>query len=295
VNEGKFYFYTQNSGKDTTKSPLGMFPAYAIDNDLEYVADKIRNFYEVGEYKSDDDMEQADAAVAAEDVAQPSTGRRGRGKTTSTKVTPPTTAEEDAPATGRSSRNRKTHDEVVAENQQKMEDYQEKVDEAIDKAAGDREEIPFEEAAAAVDTVEKPELETPPRRTRKERQAAEPVQDGTDNTDSVTVVLEKDSYFFRPSDGNYLMKHKGDSVDLVVGGETVLKEITQEQFGAGVKAMAQGKEVPNPIEGAMNPPEKGRRTRRSQPQEEPTNAGPVQSEEPEQAAGTSTRRSRRPR
>jgi hypothetical protein len=176
-----------------------------------------------------------------------------------------------------------------------MEDYQEKVDEAIDKAAGDREEIPFEEAAAAVDTVEKPELETPPRRTRKERQAAEPVQDGTDNTDSVTVVLEKDSYFFRPSDGNYLMKHKGDSVDLVVGGETVLKEITQEQFGAGVKAMAQGQEVPNPIEGAMNPPEKGRRTRRSQPQEEPTNAEPVQSEEPEQVAGTSTRRSRRTR
>ena len=51
VNEGKYYFYTQNSGKDTVKSPMGMFPAYAIDNDLNYVADKIRNFYEVGEYK----------------------------------------------------------------------------------------------------------------------------------------------------------------------------------------------------------------------------------------------------
>ncbi len=33
VNEGKYYFYTQNSGKDTVKSPMGMFPAYAIDND----------------------------------------------------------------------------------------------------------------------------------------------------------------------------------------------------------------------------------------------------------------------
>ena len=40
VNEGKYYFYTQNSGKDTVKSPMGMFPAYAIDNDLNYVADK---------------------------------------------------------------------------------------------------------------------------------------------------------------------------------------------------------------------------------------------------------------
>lgn len=37
VNEGKYYFYTQNSGKDTVKSPMGMFPAYAIDNDLNYV------------------------------------------------------------------------------------------------------------------------------------------------------------------------------------------------------------------------------------------------------------------
>ena len=27
VNEGKYYFYTQNSGKDTVKSPMGMFPA----------------------------------------------------------------------------------------------------------------------------------------------------------------------------------------------------------------------------------------------------------------------------
>ena len=32
--KGKYYFYTQNSGKDTVKSPMGMFPAYAIDNDL---------------------------------------------------------------------------------------------------------------------------------------------------------------------------------------------------------------------------------------------------------------------
>lgn len=36
VSEAKYYFYTQNSGKDTVKSPLGMFPAYAIDNDLAW-------------------------------------------------------------------------------------------------------------------------------------------------------------------------------------------------------------------------------------------------------------------
>lgn len=60
VNEAKYYFYTQNSGKDTVKSPLGMFTAYAIDNDLNYVVDKIRNYYELGDYKSDDEMNAAD-------------------------------------------------------------------------------------------------------------------------------------------------------------------------------------------------------------------------------------------
>lgn len=65
VNEAKYYFYTQNSGKDTVKSPLGMFTAYAIDNDLNYVVDKIRNYYELGDYKSDDEMNAADQAVAS--------------------------------------------------------------------------------------------------------------------------------------------------------------------------------------------------------------------------------------
>ena len=44
VYEAKYYFYTQNSGKDTVKSPLGMFQNYAIDNDLNYVYDKIKNY-----------------------------------------------------------------------------------------------------------------------------------------------------------------------------------------------------------------------------------------------------------
>lgn len=66
VNEAKYYFYTQNSGKDTVKSPLGMFTAYAIDNDLNYVVDKIRNYYELGDYKSDDEMNAADQAVASD-------------------------------------------------------------------------------------------------------------------------------------------------------------------------------------------------------------------------------------
>ena len=203
VNEGKYYFYTQNSGKDTVKSPMGMFPAYAIDNDLNYVADKIRNFYEVGEYKTDAEMGQADAQAASDLEKPDANGRRARGgkKTTST-ATPPTTTEDVAPKTGRTTR--KTHDEVVAENNQKMADYMAERDKAIDAVADGREEIPFDEACAAADSVPQPELETPPRRTRKERKSAEqsePVQDGTTNTDSESVTLDADTYFYVPADG----------------------------------------------------------------------------------------------
>lgn len=223
VNEAKYYFYTQNSGKDTVKSPLGMFPAYAIDNDLNYVADKIRNYYEIGEYKSDAEMGQADKAVASDLEKPDSNGRRSRS--------------------GRNAKSGKTHDEVVAENNQKMADYQEAVDKAIDEATGGAEEVPFEKAAEIADTVPKPELETPPRRTRKERQAA--------SAPAETSVCSEDTYFYIPADDNYVMKHKGDPIP--VGGQVISKE----EFGEGVKRISKESETPasNPAEGAMNAPE----------------------------------------
>lgn len=272
VSEAKYYFYTQNSGKDTVKSPIGMFPAYAIDNDINYVADKIRNYYEVGEYKSDDEIAQADAAVAT-DIEKPTCGRKRGGSKSSAKAEEPKTPEngsndaesgenstdttKTASTGGRRSRgprktSEKTHDEVVAENQQKMDEYMEKCDEVVAEVAGDAEEVDFGTVCDAMDKVEKPELQTPPRRTRKERTASNAeVNDGTTNTDSVTLVLEQDSYFFRPSDGNYFMKHKGDSVDTVVGGVTVLESTTKEEFDEGIKKLAQ---AGNPKTEPMNPP-----------------------------------------
>lgn len=266
VNEGKYYFYTQNSGKDTVKSPMGMFPAYAIDNDLQYVDDKIRNYYEFGAFKSDAEMEQADKEVAA-DIAKPdANGRRarsGRGSKTAeqnpepkTDATAPETAEtpeQGTASTGRRARTGKTHDEVVAENNQKMADYQEKVEEAVQEHFGDAEEMDFHEYCDVVDGVPKPELETPPRRTRKERQAAQ--ADAT-----APETLAEDTYFYIAADDNYVMKHKGDVAP--EGGQVISKE----EFGEGVKRLAQAN---NPVEGAMNPPEQaatgatGRRVRRT--------------------------------
>lgn len=81
VQDGKYYFLTQNSGKDTVKSPIGMFNTYAIDNDLKYVDTKIRNYYEIGEYKTDDEVKEMDAAHVAPEVEKPDAdGRKRRRK-----------------------------------------------------------------------------------------------------------------------------------------------------------------------------------------------------------------------
>ena len=188
VNEGKYYFYTQNSGKDTVKSPMGMFPSYAIDNDLNYVADKVRNFYEVGEYKTDAEMGQADAAVASDLEKPDSRGRRARGGRSTANAEQAEQLKEEAPKSGRASR--RTHDEVVAENNQKIADHMAAVGEAIDKATDGAEEVPFDEACAIADTVPKPELETPPRRTRKERVAKAEQNEQPENSPNVLAQAE---------------------------------------------------------------------------------------------------------
>ena len=48
VMDGKYTFLTHNSGFDTVKSPLGMFEADEIDNDLLLVDNTIRDYYNLG-------------------------------------------------------------------------------------------------------------------------------------------------------------------------------------------------------------------------------------------------------
>lgn len=45
VEDGKYTFFTQNSGYDTVKSPIGMFADIQIPNDLKQVDDIIREYY----------------------------------------------------------------------------------------------------------------------------------------------------------------------------------------------------------------------------------------------------------
>ncbi len=81
VSDGQYTFLTQNNGKDTVKSPADMFPAYAIENDLWYVDQKIRNYYEFEGHVSDADVAAMDQAVAKPDVTKEAAeGRRSRRK-----------------------------------------------------------------------------------------------------------------------------------------------------------------------------------------------------------------------
>lgn len=45
VQDGKYQFSTQTNGADTCKSPMGMFDQPLIDNDLKFVDDAIRKFW----------------------------------------------------------------------------------------------------------------------------------------------------------------------------------------------------------------------------------------------------------
>lgn len=79
VTDGQYSFLTQNNGHDTVKSPINMFPSYAIDNDLYYVDQKIRNYYEMGDFKSDDEIAEMDKNVENKDVTKESAGeKKGR-------------------------------------------------------------------------------------------------------------------------------------------------------------------------------------------------------------------------
>lgn len=80
VIDGKYYFLTQNSGKDTVKSPIGMFGSYAIDNDLKYVDEKIRNYYQMDGAKSDAEMKAADKEAEQPEIEKAGSGRVRRSR-----------------------------------------------------------------------------------------------------------------------------------------------------------------------------------------------------------------------
>lgn len=51
VVDNKYYFATQTDGKDTCKSPMGLFDSMYISNDLKIVDEALRNYYYMTEEK----------------------------------------------------------------------------------------------------------------------------------------------------------------------------------------------------------------------------------------------------
>lgn len=57
--------------------------------------------------------------------------------------------------------------------------------------------------------------------------------------------MDADTYFYDVKNDNYVMKHAGDSVDMIVDGVEVMKVITKEEFGEGIKKLSgAGEEKP---------------------------------------------------
>lgn len=143
VSDGQYAFVTQNNGKDTVKSPEGMFSTYAINNDLKYVDEKIRNYYELGDsFLSDEEIKEIDKLAENVEIEppKPRSERKRRGQAETADATP-------------ERKQRKSREQVQAENSAKLAN-------AGIEESGDAEEVPFDE-------VETPELETPPRRRRR--------------------------------------------------------------------------------------------------------------------------------
>ena len=173
VSDGNYAFVTQNNGKDTVKSPEDMFTTYAINNDLKYVDEKIRNYYGLGElYLSDEEMAEIDEINKNLEIEAPKPREERKRRSRNTEVvdepainTTLNSEVEMQPQTER--KQRKSREEVQAENDAKREAHSAATQEAINEAAGDREELPFDEAEAAMASVEAPETEALPRRRRR--------------------------------------------------------------------------------------------------------------------------------
>lgn len=135
VKDGNYMFLTQNNGKDTTKSPLGMFKTYEIDNDLKAVDTTIRKYWELdipfessAEIMAAHDAE-VDAGGVSTDAPKAEGGRRSRRKRDNEEASDEASSKPtDAPAedqqeiTPRRRRKRTEDAESVAKEVEKVSD-----------------------------------------------------------------------------------------------------------------------------------------------------------------------------
>jgi len=169
VVDGKYFLTTQNSGSDTIKSPENMFPSYAIDNNLKYIDEKIRNYYHIGEFLTDEEMAEIDETVKHGEIPIKEEPKK-RGKRGAKKEEPENTSskEESKEAEEKPKRSRR---KVSEELEEERAEVKAKNELAIAEANTNEEGEPV-----SFDLAETPELEDlPKRKSRKKKEEPEEV------------------------------------------------------------------------------------------------------------------------
>lgn len=238
VTDGVYTFLTQNNGKNTVKSPAGMFPSYAIDNDLWYVDQKIRSYYEMGDYLPEEEMSKIDEQVKKDDI--PMDGKKEkkrRGKKKEEELAEASEEEAKAEAGAEAEQPAEELTEPAAEKPKRRrrptsEASEEESNLALANQNQDdvRDEVPFDEA-------EDPE-ELPKRKSRKKAETSAP------------ETVKEDTYYMT-----------GDKKWMVKAGEPVpsadslkdAQQITKEEYETAMNP---------PAAPEMETPEGGRRRRR---------------------------------
>jgi hypothetical protein len=181
VSDGHYTFLTQNNGHDTVKSPAGMFPSLAIENDLKYVDDKIRNYYEIGDFKSDEEMETADEVAKTDLNPEEKKSRRSR-RGEEKKEEPAETPKEEAKT--ETTEEKSTRRSRKAENEEALSEERAKYLDAIDELNSEKgEEIPYDE-------VETPPVEMPKRKKRTSAENA-PEENFINVADAISEAINE--------------------------------------------------------------------------------------------------------
>lgn len=172
VADGQYSFLTQNSGHDTVKSPIGMFQSFAIDNDLNYVDEKIRNYYELGEFLSDEDIKEIDEAAKKVEIEPEGTGKK-KSRKRKTATEEPYVNTEPEQSTDAPKRTRKKA-AVKEEQEQVHKENSEAIANNLVEGAGD---------SVKLDEVPEPEVkELPRRKSRTKTEEAEPAEEPATRT-----------------------------------------------------------------------------------------------------------------
>lgn len=106
VKDGNYSFQTQNSGHDTVKSPIGLFEANEIDNDLKAVVERVRAYYGLDGTKKEDNSMVLDLDELNKEYPFETEEKPDNGKTEEEKPNDPPT-EEKKEETPRKRRTRK--------------------------------------------------------------------------------------------------------------------------------------------------------------------------------------------